>query len=130
LRTDEVRRLGQPSIPAGQTLTQVPRIEIASLQPQVEPELLPMFVEQIASSPADADSLQPIAFPELDDGPHLSYMVQWWIFATAAAVGWVLAVRRERNELTRRAVPPGPHSTPDVDAPATEPTGTPSTSSH
>jgi cytochrome oxidase assembly protein ShyY1 len=30
----------------------------------------------------------------LTDGPHLSYAVQWFIFALCAVVGWVLAVRR------------------------------------
>lgn len=37
----------------------------------------------------------PTPLPELDDGPHLSYAVQWFGFALIALVGWlVLALRR------------------------------------
>ena len=32
--------------------------------------------------------------PELDEGPHFSYAVQWFIFSVCVAIGWVLAVRR------------------------------------
>jgi surfeit locus 1 family protein len=32
--------------------------------------------------------------PELDEGPHLSYAVQWFVFATIAAVGYPLVLRR------------------------------------
>ncbi len=36
---------------------------------------------------------QPVARPELSEGSHLSYAVQWFLFSCAVAVGWVLAVR-------------------------------------
>ena len=32
--------------------------------------------------------------PTLDEGPHLSYTIQWFIFSICVIVGWVLAVRR------------------------------------
>lgn len=126
LRTDEQRRLGQPSIPVGSELTEVPRIEVDALQPQIEPTLLPMHLQAIESEPADAAALQPIAFPGLDNGPHFSYMVQWWIFALCAVIGWVFAVRRSAKDIQRGAVSPSP----DDDEPTTAPTRTPSTSSH
>lgn len=134
LRTSEERRLGQPTMVAGdEPFTQVPRIEIDQIQPQVEPTLAPVFIERIESTPADAPSLAPIAFPGLDGGPHLSYMVQWWIFAACVVIGWVFAVRRTARE---RAAPIPPSGiTPDgaqlADrAPTTEPIGTDATSSH
>lgn len=73
------------------------------------------YVEALESTPADSDSLSPIAAPTLDDGPHLSYAIQWAIFSACAVIGWVLAVRssarkqsgRERSSTSRRgqAVP-------------------------
>ncbi|MFM8483032.1 MAG: hypothetical protein ACKOBT_06775, partial [Actinomycetota bacterium] len=57
-------------------------------------ELLPVAVELDISDPIDDGSLQPVAAPELSDGPHLSYAIQWLIFAAAVVIGWVLAVRR------------------------------------
>lgn len=35
--------------------------------------------------------------PALDDGPHLSYALQWFSFAAIALVGGVLLTRRERS---------------------------------
>jgi cytochrome oxidase assembly protein ShyY1 len=45
----------------------------------------------------------PIGRPELSEGPHLSYAVQWFSFAAIAIVGAVVllrCVRRERREAT------------------------------
>jgi surfeit locus 1 family protein len=36
--------------------------------------------------------------PELTDGPHLSYAIQWFSFATIIVVGLVVLVRKERSE--------------------------------
>jgi cytochrome oxidase assembly protein ShyY1 len=126
LRGDEQRRLGQPSIRSGVDLTEIPRIEVDALQPQIEPTLLPMHLQAIESDPSDAEALQPIAFPGLDNGPHLSYMVQWWVFALCAVIGWVFAVRRSVTDRRRAVLGPSPAD----DAPTTVPPRTPSTSSH
>ncbi|WP_079166718.1 SURF1 family protein [Streptomyces oceani] len=40
-----------------------------------------------------------IAEPDHDSiGPHMAYAVQWWLFAAAVPVGWVVLVRRERRD--------------------------------
>ena len=46
------------------------------------------------STPAEPSPVQPVAFPELSEGPHLSYTIQWAIFSISVAVGWVFAVRK------------------------------------
>ncbi len=40
--------------------------------------------------------------PDLSEGPHLSYMVQWFIFATIAVIGYLVLVRREVRERERQ----------------------------
>ncbi|NDA77412.1 MAG: SURF1 family protein, partial [Actinobacteria bacterium] len=50
----------------------------------------------------------PLALPELSDGPHLSYAIQWLIFSAAVVIGWVLAVRWS---VSRRR---GPRSSPSA----------------
>ena len=40
------------------------------------------------------DGLSPRGLPSLDEGPHLSYAFQWFIFSVCVAIGWVLAIRR------------------------------------
>lgn len=41
-----------------------------------------------------AAAITPVAPPELGEGPHLSYAVQWFVFATIALVGYPLILRR------------------------------------
>ncbi len=54
-----------------------------------------MYLDLIASDPpTEGDYPTPVPPPELSEGPHLSYAMQWFIFAAAVVVGWVLAVRR------------------------------------
>jgi len=57
----------------------------------------PGYVELVSSDPAQAEGLTPIPLPELSDGPHLSYAVQWIFFAIVAVVGFVVLIRRERE---------------------------------
>lgn len=95
LRPSEERRRGQLSDPAEGELTEVQRIDIDRLAPQLPGEVLPMYVDLATSTPAEPGPFpEPVATPDLSEGNHLSYAVQWFVFAVAVAVGWVLAVRR------------------------------------
>jgi len=50
--------------------------------------------------------------PPLDDGPHLSYAIQWFAFAiTALVVGWILASRTEGQRGRGAATSAPPPST-------------------
>ena len=60
-------------------------------------QVYPGYIDLVSSQPAQADGLTPIAVPDLSDGPHLSYAVQWIIFAIVAVVGFVMLARRERE---------------------------------
>ena len=44
--------------------------------------------------------MTPVPLPDLDEGPHLSYAFQWFIFAAIGAVGYVMILRR--NALAAR----------------------------
>ncbi len=91
LRVSEQRKTGQPADEAVEDLTEIRRIDIEVLSQQFDATVQPMYVE--AQTP-DADSLQPIVDPVLDEGPHLSYAIQWFVFSACVIAGWVLAVRR------------------------------------
>ena len=94
LRVSERRATGQPADEAADALTEIRRIDIDVLAEQFDATVLPMYIEQLESTPPDAAVLQPIVAPALDEGPHLSYTIQWFIFSVCVIVGWVLAVRR------------------------------------
>ncbi|HLB36162.1 MAG TPA: SURF1 family protein [Gemmatimonadales bacterium] len=42
-------------------------------------------------------ALRPIPLPVIDNGPHLSYAIQWFAFATIALVGSAALFRREKR---------------------------------
>lgn len=111
LRRSEERHTGQLSDPAGEVLEVAQRVDVDRLQQQFDAELVPMYVDMIASSPADGTPYpEPVIRPDLSEGNHLSYAVQWYLFSAAVAVGWVLAVRHSAR--ARRAPVPSAGSEP------------------
>lgn len=93
LRESESRRSGQPREADGD-LTEMFNLDLARLQLQIDEPVLPLWLAADGSDPADDPILAPVAPPELSEGPHLSYAIQWIIFSVCVAVGWTLAVRR------------------------------------
>lgn len=93
LRATQRRSLGGLTEPDGQ-LTELFRVDIPRLAEQLPGPVLPVYVDLLAAEPAQGAIPIPLPDPELGEGSHLSYMVQWWIFSICVAVGWVFAVRR------------------------------------
>jgi cytochrome oxidase assembly protein ShyY1 len=100
LRETQERSLGQLTEPDG-VLDEVFRIDIPRLAEQLPAPVLPVYVDLLSSQPAQGDVPVPLPDPDLSEGPHLSYMIQWWIFSACAVVGWVLAVRRSIRQHRR-----------------------------
>ncbi len=104
LRASERRATGQPADESVDELTEIRRIDIGVLAKQFTENVVPMYIEQIEWTPSDAETFQPIAPPTLDEGPHLSYTIQWFIFSICVIVGWALAVRRSMAIRSGKAV--------------------------
>lgn len=95
VRPTEVATGLQVALPESGVLTSVARPNIARLDQQLDYSLLPIFIQADRVEPAsDARLPAPVALPPLDGGPHFSYAMQWFIFATIAAVGYPLILRR------------------------------------
>ncbi len=105
LKEGQVARTGQPSDDGTQALTEIRRVDLAALGQQFEQPPVPMYLELLESAPAEPSIVTPIAFPELSEGPHLSYAVQWAIFSISVAVGWVFAVRKSIRARSGAAAP-------------------------
>ena len=123
---------------AGAAVTEVRRIDLGQLSAQLPGEVAPVYLDLIDAIPTiGPDDPAPIPAPTLDEGPHLSYAAQWFIFAVCVLVGWVLAVRRsvrsrQRASITAAgAAPATPDSDPPADAvAASSTTGTDAPSPH
>lgn len=76
------------------------RVDLACYAAQLERELLPAYIQLVTSDPPEpataeeAPALVALGPPEPTEGPHLAYAVQWFIFSTIAAGGYVLLLRK------------------------------------
>ena len=107
LRPSQKRGFGQLSDAAEGRLSEAQRLDIERLSPQLDGEVVPMYIDLMESTPAEVGGIpEPVIAPDLSEGNHLSYAAQWFIFSLAVAVGWVLAVRRSIATRRRDHVPP------------------------
>lgn len=73
------------------------RIDLDVARERTPGVVLPLYVQQIPGSADPANLPLPEPLPELSEGNHLSYAVQWFSFATIAVVGLVIIARRSRG---------------------------------
>ncbi len=122
VRVPQERQRGELTDPSevGAAVTEVRRIDLGQLSAQLPGEVAPVYLDLIdAIPPVGPDDPTPVPAPTLDEGPHLSYAVQWFIFAVCVLAGWVLAVRRSIRSRQRTAITAGAAepATPDSDPP-------------
>lgn len=85
----------QVADPAEGVLRALARPDLERLQQQLDYPILSGYIQLTSQTPAISGDLPaPVPPPELDDGPHLSYAVQWFLFSTIAAVGYPLVLRK------------------------------------
>ncbi|HWH33756.1 MAG TPA: SURF1 family protein [Acidimicrobiales bacterium] len=103
LATQERQGIG-PTDPPGGVLDKISRVDLARLQQQYERPLAPGYVQLQTQDPPGADLPIALPDPEQSDGSHLSYAVQWFLFAAVGALGWPLLLRHtaaERDQHSR-----------------------------
>jgi cytochrome oxidase assembly protein ShyY1 len=61
-------------------------------------DVVPLPIRLTAQTPPRSGDLpRPESAPELSEGPHLSYAIQWFSFAVIALVGGAILLRRDRR---------------------------------
>ena len=61
------------------------------------------YIGAITVTPAATDALVPVEPPELSEGSHFSYALQWFAFATIAGIGLVVLIRSDLRDRRRAA---------------------------
>ncbi len=82
------------------------RVDLEQIGRQLPYRLLPYWLELQQQRPPQPGALPELPpRPTLTNGPHLSYAIQWFSFATIAALGFVfLAVRQVRDDRRHQVV--------------------------
>src|SRR5690606_32958961 len=76
-------------------------LDLAALRQQFPYPLASFFVQALPTDAGAGTLPRPLPPPELDDGPHLGYAIQWFAFATIAVVGWASLVLRRSAQRSR-----------------------------
>jgi surfeit locus 1 family protein len=103
VRPSQLRGLIGPRDPATGRLTAFARVDIARIGQQITAPLLPAYLELTSPAPS-GDLPRLVPPPELDDGPHLSYALQWFSFTLMAAATWWLMLRRSAKAATKSSL--------------------------
>jgi surfeit locus 1 family protein len=130
LREPQVRSTGgivaSPTDDAEGVLRTLARVDVGRLDQQVAVDLLPVYLDLRLQDPAQSAALPvPVPEPELDEGPHLGYAGQWFIFAVLTVTVYPLLLRRVARNRAADAPDDSagggvePDTDPDADADGT-----------
>ncbi len=109
--------LGSPALEGGGEVPQ--RVDVDRIQPQIEVALHPFSIRLQDQQPGGSSLPVPPAPPEIDEGPHLSYAWQWFLFTAILLLGYPLLLRRSlRFANDRDAVVQAEDSDSDVAVPS------------
>jgi surfeit locus 1 family protein len=72
-------------------------VNLDAIQGQTPYPLYPLYLAQTAPPQAFETDPLPVFEPDLSNGPHLSYAVQWFAFAAIAIFGGTALLRRQRR---------------------------------
>lgn len=78
-------------------------ISSAEIGPAIGQDVYGGFVVLESENGEPAADLQPVELPELNNGPHFFYGLQWWFFGALAVFGFGYLAWDERRSLRRKA---------------------------
>jgi surfeit locus 1 family protein len=92
---DEMPRTGGGRL-AGRPRVQIP-LTLSAIAETLPYPVAPFYVVVVSDSTPAQDRPARVGFPALDEGPHLSYAIQWFAFALIALGGAAAVVVRSRR---------------------------------
>ena len=83
-------------------------ISSREIAPTLDGQVYGGFVDLEKQAPTSAQTLVPAELPELNNGPHFFYGLQWWFFGVLAVFGFGYLAYDERRKLRARPAGDGP----------------------
>ena len=92
-------RISEPAMPTAQTKGRISSINAAELSQDqgIKDRLFSKLYLRMSSESISSATGKQLPKPQLGEGNHLSYALQWILFAIMAAVALVWAIRKERQ---------------------------------
>jgi surfeit locus 1 family protein len=85
-----------PAEPPAGRLERLSRIDIERLRQQLPYAVYPLFLQLERQTPDGGQALPALApLPRPEEGPHLSYAIQWFSFAVFGAATYIAYLRRQ-----------------------------------
>jgi surfeit locus 1 family protein len=75
------------------------RLDVEAIAERLPYDVLPIYVLQ-TDDDGQSPPLRQRPEEDLSDGPHLSYAIQWYLFALVLGAGYIFFVRREEKRRT------------------------------
>ncbi len=76
-------------------------LDVRGIASSLPYDVFPLPLQLADQTPPQPGSLPiPVGLPDLSEGPHLSYAIQWFSFAVVALIGAVVLLRRDRRAAT------------------------------
>ena len=95
LRTSQTRTLLGAVDSTDPTTVEFHRLDLDLLAQRMDKPTLPMYVQLMKQTPAlNSPWPAPTQLPELTEGSHFSYAMQWWFFSLVSLTGWIVVSRR------------------------------------
>ncbi|MFC7402398.1 SURF1 family protein [Citricoccus sp. GCM10030269] len=89
-------RPGEPDLDRGAPEGQLASIDLAAFEDSVDyPVADTAYGEMVEEDPEPANRPQSLVAPSLDEGPHLSYSVQWFLFGLMSFIVWGYLARQK-----------------------------------
>jgi surfeit locus 1 family protein len=73
-------------------------INIGRIQHQVSLNLLPVYIHQAPDLAWKGLPVRSLTLPDLSEGPHLGYAIQWFTFAATLIIGYPILVSRNQRK--------------------------------
>jgi surfeit locus 1 family protein len=105
--TQERGRFGSTD-PAVGTLRRVARVDVGRLADQVDDAVYPVWIQLERERPHPGDLPIPVDPPELGEGNHFSYAMQWFSFSVIALIGYPIVLRRVARQPDESPADDGP----------------------
>jgi cytochrome oxidase assembly protein ShyY1 len=95
LRTSQKRTLLSAVDSTDPAATEFHRLDVNLLSQRINKPSLPMYIQLTQETPALTSTWPaPTQLPELTEGSHFSYAMQWWFFSLVSLTGWIVVSRR------------------------------------